>query len=101
MRTYKIGFYIQDWLFKSMYITCKREELNEKIKEKMTEYYDKCFILQVIQEEIMRRNTKQRVGKGLSTTQKMFANAINYDALDKALEDPEFVALIRKIKRSL
>lgn len=49
----------------------------------------------------MKKNTKQRVESGLSTTQKSFANAINYDALDKALEDPEFVALIKKIERSL
>jgi len=42
--------------------------------------------------------TKNKVNKGLSDMQKLFANAINYDALDKALKDPKVVEILSKIK---
>lgn len=47
----------------------------------------------------MKSNTiKKRVCKNLSPMQKAFANAINYDALEKAMQDPEFLKIIKKIK---
>lgn len=37
----------------------------------------------------MKNTIKKQVNKKLSPTQKMFADAINYDALHKALSDPK------------
>lgn len=47
----------------------------------------------------MKKTTlKKRINRGLSPMQKAFANAINYDALQKAMDDPAFIAIIKKIK---
>ena len=42
-------------------------------------------------------STKQRVEKNLSPVQKMFADAINYDALNKALSNPKSRKELEKI----
>ena len=44
------------------------------------------------------KSLKKGVTKNLTSTQKLFANAIDYDALEKALNDPEVVAILKKIK---
>ena len=46
----------------------------------------------------MKNNIKKQVNKNLSSVQKSFANAINYDALEKAMSDPTFIAIVNKIK---
>lgn len=43
-------------------------------------------------------NYKKRISKNLSPLQKAFANAIDYKALEKAMDDPEVIAIIKKIK---
>ena len=46
-----------------------------------------------------KQNTlKKAVNKNLSSVQKMFANAIDYKALEKAMDDPGFIAIIKKIR---
>ena len=44
------------------------------------------------------KQVKRKVNKKLSDNQKLFASAINYDALNKALNDPQFIAIIKKIR---
>ena len=48
------------------------------------------------------KTMKQRVEKGLSNIQKMFASAINYDALEKAMNNPksrrEIERVLAKVK---
>lgn len=50
----------------------------------------------------MKNTIKKQVNKNLSQTQKMFANAINYDALNKALSDPrsasEIMNILKKVR---
>lgn len=45
---------------------------------------------------------RKRVNKGLSATQKMFASAIDYNALEKALNDPksrkELESIFKKVR---
>ena len=45
-----------------------------------------------------QNNLKKRVSRGLSSTQSDFVNAINFNKLDDALKDPEFIKILNKIK---
>lgn len=47
-RTYKLWVWLCGFVVDAFYITCKREELDEKIKERYKEPYDKISIAQVI-----------------------------------------------------
>ena len=41
---------------------------------------------------------KRQVKRGLSDVQSSFVNAIDFNKLDDALKDPEFIKVLNKIK---
>lgn len=45
-----------------------------------------------------QKQNKRKVENGLSDLQLMFASAIDYAALDRALQDPQVVEILNKIK---
>lgn len=45
----------------------------------------------------MKKNIKKYVNKNFSNTKKLFTDAINYDALIQALNDPQAYAELTKI----
>ena len=45
-----------------------------------------------------QNNLKKRVSSGLSSIQKDFVNAINFEKLNDALSDPDFIKVLNKIK---
>jgi len=46
----------------------------------------------------MKTTTKSKIEKNLSPMQKLFANAIDYKALNKALKDEQVLKILAKLK---